>query len=126
MFPLQIHHPLHYFLFSPPCPTPSLPPKPANGATGFHTDAKCCHARPGCTISRRNPFTLRQYSQLKQPEVCRILQVSPRTLQTLRSNGTLGYSQIVRKVYYRAEDVQRIIPVVEERRRRAALKGKSI
>ena len=59
-------------------------------------------------------------------EVCRILQVSPRTLQTLRSNGTLGYSQIVRKVYYRAEDVQRIIPVVEERRRRAALKGKSI
>ena len=59
-------------------------------------------------------------------KVCRILQVSPRTLQTLRSNGTLGYSQIVRKVYYRAEDVQRIIPVVEERRRRAALKGKSI
>ena len=33
-----------------------------------------------------------------------------RTLQTMRSNGTLAYSQIVRKVYYRAEDVQRIIP----------------
>ena len=59
-------------------------------------------------------------------DVCRMLRISPRTLQTLRSNGTLGYSQIVRKVYYRAEDVQRIIPVVEERRRRAALKGKSI
>ena len=63
---------------------------------------------------------------LDSAEVCSILRVCPRTLQTLRSNGTLGYSQIVRKVYYRAEDVQRIIPVVEERRRRAALKGKGI
>ena len=44
----------------------------------------------------------------------------------MRSNGTLAYSQIVRKVYYRAEDVQRIIPFVEERRRQAALNGKDI
>lgn len=63
---------------------------------------------------------------LDSAEVCCILQVSPRTLQTLRSNGTLAYSQIVRKVYYRAEDVQRIIPIVEERRRLAALNGKDI
>ena len=40
---------------------------------------------------------------LDSAEVCRILQISPRTLQTMRSNGTLAYSQIVRKVYYRAE-----------------------
>ena len=59
-------------------------------------------------------------------EVCRQLNISPRTLQTLRDNGTLAYSQIVRKVYYRAEDVQRIIPFVEERRRQAALNGKDI
>lgn len=63
---------------------------------------------------------------LDSAEVCRILQVSPRTLQTLRSNGTLAYSQIVRKVYYRTEDVQRIIPIVGERRRQAALNGKGI
>ena len=75
---------------------------------------------------RRKAEAKRLGEGLDSAEVCRILQVSPRTLQTLRSNGTLGYSQIVRKVYYRAEDVQRIIPVVEERRRRAALKGKSI
>ena len=75
---------------------------------------------------RRKSEAKRLCEWLDSAEVCRILQVSPRTLQTLRSNGTLGYSQIVRKVYYRAEDVQRIIPVVEERRRRAVLKGKSI
>lgn len=56
---------------------------------------------------RRKSEAKRLGEWLDSSEVCRILQVSPRTLQTLRSNGTLGYSQIVRKVYYRAEDVQR-------------------
>ena len=59
-------------------------------------------------------------------EVCRQLNISPRTLQTLRDNGTLAYSQIVRKMFYRAEDVRRIVPLVEERRTLAALKGKTI
>lgn len=63
---------------------------------------------------------------LDSTEVCHILQISPRTLQTLRDNGTLAYSQIVRKIFYRAEDVQRIVPLVEERRNLAALKAKTI
>ena len=65
---------------------------------------------------------------LDSTEVCQILQISPRTLQTLRDNGTLAYShsQIVRKMFYRAEDVRRIVPLVEERRSLAALKGKTI
>ena len=63
---------------------------------------------------------------LDSTEVCQILQISPRTLQTLRDNGTLAYSQIVRKMFYRAEDVRRIVPLVEERRTLAALKGKTI
>ena len=50
----------------------------------------------------------------------------PAHLQTLRDNGTLAYSQIVRKMFYRAEDVRRIVPLVEERRTLAALKGKTI
>ena len=49
-----------------------------------------------------------------------------KALQTLRDNGTLAYSQIVRKMFYRAEDVRRIVPLVEERRTLAALKGKTI
>ena len=41
--------------------------------------------------------------------------ISPRTLQTLRDNGTLAYSQINRKVYYKPEDVERILYVVAGR-----------
>lgn len=46
-------------------------------------------------------------------EVCRQLNISPRTLQTLRDNGTLAYSQINHKVFYRPEDVLRIVKPVE-------------
>ena len=51
-------------------------------------------------------------------DVCRMLNISPRTLQTLRDNGTLGYSQINHKIYYRHEDVQRIMPAVEGKRKK--------
>ena len=59
-------------------------------------------------------------------DVCRMLNISPRTLQTLRDNGTLAYSQINYKTYYRPEDVQRIISVVEDRRKEAKFKGRTI
>ena len=42
-------------------------------------------------------------------EVCQQLNISPRTLQTLRDNGTLAYSQINHKVFYKPEDVMRIV-----------------
>ena len=42
--------------------------------------------------------------------------VSPRTLQTLRDNGTLAYSQINHKVFYKPEDVMRIVKPVERNR----------
>ena len=38
-------------------------------------------------------------------DVCRMLNISPRTLQTLRDNGTLAYSQINHKTYYRPEEL---------------------
>ena len=44
-----------------------------------------------------------------------MLNISPRTLQTLRDNGTLAYSQINRKVYYKPKDVERILYVVDGR-----------
>ena len=49
-------------------------------------------------------------------EVCRQLNISPRTLQTLRDNGTLAYSQINHKVFYKPEDVMRIIKPIECKR----------
>ncbi len=48
-------------------------------------------------------------------DVCQMLNISPRTLQMLRDNGTLAYSQINRKVYYRPEDVESILHIVAGR-----------
>ena len=49
-------------------------------------------------------------------EVCKQLNISPRTLQTLRDNGTLAYSQINHKVFYKPEDVMSIVKPVERKR----------
>jgi len=47
-------------------------------------------------------------------DVCTILRISPRTLQTLRDNGTLPFTQIGRKIYYKPEDVQKAVKGVED------------
>lgn len=61
---------------------------------------------------------------LDSDDVCRLLGISPRTLQTMRENGTLAYSKISHKVYYRPEDVKAVFPVVGMKRRIAANKGR--
>ena len=62
---------------------------------------------------------------LDNQDVCRILNICPRTLQTLRDNGTLAYSQIHHKIYYKAGDVQRIVSV-ENKRKEARFRNKTI
>ena len=57
---------------------------------------------------------------LDNDEVCRNLKISKRTLQTLRDNGTLAYSQISHKTYYKQEDVDKIIKDVRDRQKDAA------
>lgn len=42
-------------------------------------------------------------------DVMQLLHISSRTLQTLRSNGTLPYSRINNKIYYRRQDIQQIL-----------------
>lgn len=61
---------------------------------------------------------------LDSDDVCGLLCVSPRTLQTIRENGTLAYTKISHKVYYRPEDVKTVFPVVGMKRRMAVDKGK--
>lgn len=63
---------------------------------------------------------------LDNQDVCQLLSISKRTLQTLRDKGELGFSKIKRKIYYKPEDVEMIIPLVEELRKSAARKGKQI
>ena len=43
---------------------------------------------------------------LDSEDVCRRLQISPRRLQTLRTNRKIICAQIGRKFYYRAEEVE--------------------
>lgn len=39
-------------------------------------------------------------------EVCEILGITKRTLQTLRETGKMAYTMVKHKVYYRPKDVQ--------------------
>jgi hypothetical protein len=46
---------------------------------------------------------------LNNQDVCELLQISHRTLQSYRDNGTLPYSRIGHKYYYKASDIEQII-----------------
>ena len=56
---------------------------------------------------------------LDSDDVCRLLCISPRTLQTLRDNGTLAFTKIGNRTYYRPDDVERVVGNVEEKRKEA-------
>ncbi len=42
-------------------------------------------------------------------EVCRLLRLSPRTLQGMRDKGTIACSQVGKKFYYRTEDMECLV-----------------
>lgn len=54
---------------------------------------------------------------LDTQDVCQTLNICPRTVQTLRDNGTLAYAQISHKTYYKPEDVMAIVAVVEDKKK---------
>lgn len=56
-----------------------------------------------CGQSRRNE------NWLDNKQVCELLKISPRTLQTYRDTGVLLYSQIGRKCYYKDSDIEQFI-----------------
>ena len=53
---------------------------------------------------------------LDSQDVCGILGVTKRTLQTLRDNGSLAYTMIAHKVYYRPQDVQKLVGRMADRK----------
>ena len=61
---------------------------------------------------------------LDSNDMCRLLGISPRTLQTMRENGTLAYTKISHKVYYKPEDVKAVFPAAGMKRRMTADKGR--
>lgn len=42
---------------------------------------------------------------LDNQDVCSILNISPRTLQSLRNSRKISYSQIERRIYYNRKDI---------------------
>ena len=48
---------------------------------------------------------------LKSPEVCKILRISPGTLQNLRRNETLGCRKLGGIIYYHREDIERLLKI---------------
>jgi len=63
---------------------------------------------------------------LDNQDVCLLLNISPRTLRTLREDGDLGFTRISHKIYYKPEDVEKIVSLVEDKRKVAIKKGKQI
>ena len=98
---------------------PRLTPAPYQGTSNVsqmkEMAGRGTDKRLGEWLDRSNLFAC----QSKNQDVCQILNISPRTLQTLRQKRTLAYSQIEHKTYYKLEDVERIIPLVEIRKKDA-------
>lgn len=46
---------------------------------------------------------------LDNTDVMQLLHISPRMLQTLRSNGTLAFTKLGGKIYYRREDIDQVL-----------------
>ena len=69
--------------------------------------------RAGALYPKDNDKKMSEW--MDSQDVCMLLNISPRTLQTLRDNGRLAYSQINHKVFYRPEDVSRIVKPVERK-----------
>lgn len=50
-----------------------------------------------------------QREVLRSADVRKLLKISPATLQTLRVNGTLPYTKIGGSLYYRQQDIDRLV-----------------
>lgn len=57
-------------------------------------------------------------------EVCMIMNISKRSLQTYRDNGTLPYTQIGHKIYYKPEDIKQVMSFIAQKEKEKQLKRK--
>ena len=56
-----------------------------------------------------NKPTINLEELLDDQDIMQLLHISPRTLQTLRSNGTIPHTRLGRKIYYRRQDIENIL-----------------
>ena len=69
--------------------------------------AECCHKAFG----EKSKHT----DWLHNGDVCRLLNISKRTLQHYRDTGVLAFAQIGNKCYYKREDVERLLQTKSEK-----------
>ena len=69
--------------------------------------ADCCHKAFGEKCKHTD--------WLHNGDVCRLLNISKRTLQHYRDTGVLPFTQIEHKCYYRREDVERLLQTKSEK-----------
>lgn len=60
-------------------------------------------------ISRATRVERLKDTWIDNQDVMKMLHISPRTLQTLRSNGTLSFSRIRGKIYYKVSDIEKLL-----------------
>lgn len=63
-------------------------------------------------LSKSEDYYLQEW--LDNQDVCNILNVSKRTLQTYRDNGKLPFTQIDRKIYYKPTDVEFLLNSIKK------------
>ena len=56
-----------------------------------------------------NKPTINLEELLDGQDIMQLLHISPRTLPTLRSNGTIPHTRLGRKIYYRRQDIENIL-----------------
>ena len=56
-----------------------------------------------------NKPTINLEELLDGQDIMQLLHISPRTLQTLRSNGTIPHTRLGRKIYYPRQDIENIL-----------------
>lgn len=66
-------------------------------------------AYPDLVISDDDSTQIGLSEWMDNQDVMLMLHISLRSLQTLRSNGTLPYSRIRNKIYYRRRDIERLL-----------------
>lgn len=67
------------------------------------------YSEGGTTMDNKPTINLEEL--LDGQDIMQLLHISPRTLQTLRSNGTIPHTRLGRKIYYRRQDIENILRV---------------
>ena len=62
-----------------------------------------------CSLIPSDEATIKLDDLLDSQQLMQALHISPRTLQTLRTNGIMPYTRIGNKIYYLKQDIETIL-----------------